>query len=94
MIDPIRIVSAEIDPGERVTLTCPLPAGSRAIHLDVDIHAFAAFELVHAESSAGGVHIEVRCRSARPAVFSGVLIVAGGAVSSTHPPSTAPRGLS
>ncbi|MGA2450266.1 MAG: hypothetical protein ABTD50_16450 [Polyangiaceae bacterium] len=76
MIRSLRVESPPIDPGEVVTLTCPVPRPGRALHLEVDTETFVAFDVLHAEKSERGVHIEVRCRATSPSTFHGVLIVA------------------
>ena len=75
MIRTVRLRSEAVDPGASVTLTCLLAIGATALHLDVDPTSLVAFDLLRAERSAVGVHIDVRCRAAIPSVFSGVLIV-------------------
>jgi len=75
VIRSLRLRSEPIDPGASVVLTCPLRAGERALHLDIDLATRLAFEIQRAEKTSGAVHIEVRCRANAPTVFHGALLV-------------------
>jgi hypothetical protein len=82
VIRSVRLESAPIDPGERVTLTCPLSKGHSAMHLDVDAQTAVDFEIVRAEKSSTGAHVEVRCRARAPSVFRGALLVSSSSAAS------------